>query len=338
MSKTLKPLITRLCKGEQLSFEEMQTAFSILMSGEATIAQIASFMIALKMRGETASDIAAGASQMRANANSIKAPNTSIDIVGTGGDGANSLNISTAAAIIVAGCGVPVAKHGNKAVSSKSGAADILSELGINLECDFTQIEHAITHAGIGFLMAPRHHPALRFVGPTRIELGVTTIFNLLGPLSNPAFVDKALIGVYDAKWGRPFAEALKLLGTKHAFIVHGDCGIDEVSLSGPTIVYALDSGDISEFVINPSDFGVSNAPLDAIKGGDATFNAGKLHALLDGELGAYRDIACINAATALVATKNEKQLGDAFKRAEAAIDSGAAKGALDQLVAITNS
>ena len=338
MSETLKPLITRLCNGEQLSFEEMQTAFSILMSGDASIAQIASFMIALKMRGETASDIAAGASQMRANANSIKAPNTSIDIVGTGGDSANSLNISTAAAIIVAGCGVPVAKHGNKAVSSKSGAADILSELGINLECDFTRIEHAITRAGIGFLMAPRHHPALRFVGPTRIELGVRTIFNLLGPLSNPAFVDKALIGVYDAKWGRPFAEALKFLGTKHAFIVHGDGGLDEVSLSGPTRVYALDSGEISEFVINPSDFGVSNAPLDAIKGGDATFNAGKLRALLDGELGAYRDIACINAAAALVATKNEKQLGDAFKRAEAAIDSGAAKGALDQLVTITNS
>ena len=338
MSNTLKPLITRLCNGEMLSFEEMQTAFSILMSGDASIAQIASFMIALKMRGETASDIAAGASQMRANANSIKAPNTSIDIVGTGGDSANSLNISTAAAIIVAGCGVPVAKHGNKAVSSKSGAADILSELGINLECDFTQIEHAIKHAAIGFLMAPRHHPALRFVGPTRIELGVRTIFNLLGPLSNPAFVDKALIGVYDAKWGRPFAEALKLLGTKHAFIVHGNGGLDEVSLSGPTSVYALDSGEISEFVINPSDFGVSNAPLDAIKGGDATFNAGKLRALLDGELGAYRDIACINAAAALVATKNEKQLGDAFKRAEAAIDSGAAKGALDQLVTITNS
>ena len=338
MSETLKPLVTRLCNGEQLSFEEMQKAFSILMSGDATIAQIASFMIALKMRGETASDIAAGASQMRANANSIKAPDTSIDIVGTGGDGANSLNISTTAAIIVAGCGVPVAKHGNKAVSSKSGAADLLSELGINLECDFTQIEHAIKEAGIGFMMAPRHHPALRFVGPTRTELGIRTIFNLLGPLSNPAFVDKALVGVYDAKWGRPFAEALKLLGTKHAYIVHGDGGLDEVSLIGPTTVYALDSGNISEFVINPSDFGVSNAPLDAIKGGDASFNARKLRELLDGELGAYRDIACINAATALVATKNEKQLGDAFKRAEAAIDSGAAKGALEQLVTITNS
>ncbi len=338
MSETLKPLVTRLCNGEQLSFEEMQKAFSILMSGDATIAQITSFMITLKMRGETASDIAAGASQMRANANSIKAPDTSIDIVGTGGDGANSLNISTTAAIIVAGCGVPVAKHGNKAVSSKSGAADLLSELGINLECDFTQIEHAIKEAGIGFMMAPRHHPALRFVGPTRTELGIRTIFNLLGPLSNPAFVDKALVGVYDAKWGRPFAEALKLLGTKHAYIVHGDGGLDEVSLIGPTTVYALDSGNISEFVINPSDFGVSNAPLDAIKGGDASFNARKLRELLDGELGAYRDIACINAATALVATKNEKQLGDAFKRAEAAIDSGAAKGALEQLVTITNS
>ena len=337
MSETLKPLITRLCNGELISFEEMQKAFSILMSGEATVAQITSFMIALKMRGETASDIAAGALQMRANANSIKAPNNSIDIVGTGGDGANSLNISTAAAIIVAGCGVPVAKHGNKAVSSKSGAADVLSELGINLECDFKQIEHSITQAGIGFLMAPRHHPALRFVGPTRVELGFRTIFNLLGPLSNPAFVDKALIGVYDAKWGRPFAEALKLLGTKHAFIVHGDGGLDEVSLSGDTTVYALDSGDISEFSINPSDFGVSNAPLNAIKGGDASFNARKLRELLNGELGAYRDIACINAATALVATKNEKKLIDAFKRAEIAIDSGAAKAALEQLITITN-
>ena len=337
MSETLKPLITRLCDGELISFEEMQKAFSILMSGEATVAQITSFMIALKMRGETASDIAAGASQMRANANCIKAPNNSIDIVGTGGDGANSLNISTAAAIIVAGCGVPVAKHGNKAVSSKSGAADILSELGINLECDFTQIERAIAQAKIGFLMAPRHHPTLRFVGPTRVELGIRTIFNLLGPLSNPALVDKALIGVYDEKWGRPFAEALKLLGTKHAFIVHGDGGLDEVSLSGPTTIYALDSGIISEFIIKPSDFGISNAPLDAIKGGDAAYNARKLRELLNGELGAYRDIACMNAATALVATKNEKQLKSAFKRAEIAIDSGAAKDALDQLIKITN-
>lgn len=338
MSKILKPLITRLCNTEQLSFEEMKTAFSILMSGEATIAQITSFVVSLKMRGETASDIAAGASEMRANASPVNVPDTSIEIVGTGGDGVHSLNISTAAAIIVAGCGVPVAKHGNKAVSSKSGSADILNELGINLECDFANIEKAVRKAGIGFMMAPRHHPALRFVGPTRVELGFRTIFNLLGPLSNPAFVDKALIGVYDAKWGRPFAEALKLLGTKHAYIVHGDGGLDEVSLSGPTTVYAIDSGDISEFVINPSDFGVSNAPLDAIKGGDASFNARKLRGLLDGELGAYRDIACINAATALVATKNEKQFGDAFKRAEAAIDSRAAKGALDQLVTITNS
>ena len=337
MSETLKPLITRLCEGELISIEEMQTAFSILMSGDATVVQITSFMIALKMRGETASDIAAGAFQMRANANSIKAPKNSIDIVGTGGDGANSLNISTAAAIIVAGCGVPVAKHGNKAVSSKSGAADILSELGINLECEFTQIEHAITQAKIGFLMAPRHHPALRFVGPTRVELGIRTIFNLLGPLSNPALVDKALIGVYDAKWGRPFAEALKLLGTEHAFIVHGDGGLDEVSLSGPTTIYALDSGNISEFIIKPSDFGISNAPLDAVKGGDAAYNARKLRELLNGELGAYRDIACMNAATALVATKNEKQLKSAFKRAENAIDSGAAKNALDQLIKITN-
>ena len=337
MSETLKPLITRLCNGELISFEEMQTAFSILMSGEATVAQITSFMIALKMRGETASDIAAGASQMRANANSIKAPNNSIDIVGTGGDGANSLNISTAAAIIVAGCGVPVAKHGNKAVSSKSGAADILGELGINLECDFMQIERAIAQAKIGFLMAPRHHPTLRFVGPTRVELGIRTIFNLLGPLSNPAFVDKALIGVYDTKWGRPFAEALKLLGTEYAFIVHGDGGLDEVSLSGPTTIYALDSGNISEFIIKPSDFGISNAPLDAVKGGDAAYNARKLRELLNGELGAYRDIACMNAATALVATKNEKQLKSAFKRAENAIDSGAAKNALDQLIKITN-
>ena len=337
MSETLKPLITRLCDGELISFEEMQKAFSILMSGEATVAQITSFMIALKMRGETASDIAAGALQMRANANSIKAPDNSIDIVGTGGDGANSLNISTAAAIIVAGCGIPVAKHGNKAVSSKSGAADILSELGINLECNFTQIERAIDQAKIGFLMAPRHHPTLRFVGPTRVELGIRTIFNLLGPLSNPALVDKALIGVYDAKWGRPFAEALKLLGTKHAFIVHGDGGLDEVSLSGPTTIYALDSGNISEFIIKPSDFGISNAPLDAIKGGDAAYNARKLRELLNGELGAYRDIACMNAATALVATKNEKQLKSAFKRAEIAIDSGAAKDALDQLIKITN-
>ncbi len=338
MSDILKPLISRLCDAEQLSFEEMQTAFSILMSGEATIAQITSFMISLKMRGETASDIAAGASQMRANAKLIKAPLNAIDIVGTGGDGSQSLNISTAAAIIVAGCGVPVAKHGNKAVSSRSGAADILDELGINLDCDFSLIEKAIKQASIGFLMAPKHHPALRHVGPTRVELGIRTIFNLLGPLSNPALVDKALIGVYDDKWGYPFAEALKLLGTKHAFIVHGDGGLDEVSLSGPTKVHALNSGKITSFFINPSDFGVENQPLDSIKGGDAMYNARKLRELLDGEIGAYRDIACINAATALVATNHEKELNDAFKRAQSSIDSGAAKKALDHLVLITNS
>ena len=338
MSDILKPIISRLCDAEQLSFEEMQNAFSILMSGEATVAQITSFMISLKIRGETATDIAAGASQMRANAKTIKAPLNAIDIVGTGGDGSQSLNISTASAIIVAGCGVPVAKHGNKAVSSKSGAADILNELGINLESEFCVIEKAISQAGIGFLMAPRHHPTLRHVGPTRIELGVRTIFNLLGPLSNPALVDKALIGVYDEKWGRPFAEALDLLGTKHAFVVHGDGGLDEVSLSGPTIVHALNLGKIKRFVISPSDFGVAKKPLNAIKGGDAVYNAQKLRELLDGKPGAYRDIACINAATALVATNNEQHLGDAFKRAQTAIDSGAAKGALNQLVRITNS
>ncbi len=338
MSDILKPLISRLCDAEQLSFEQMQLAFSILMSGEATIAQITAFMISLKLRGETATDIAAGASQLRANAKLIKTPLNAIDIVGTGGDGLQSLNISTAAAIIVAGCGVPVAKHGNKAVSSKSGAADILNELGINLECNFNLIEKAITEAGIGFLMAPRHHTALRHVGPTRVELGMRTIFNLLGPLSNPALVDRALIGVYDDRWGRPFAEALKLLGTKHAFIVHGDGGLDEVSLSGPTKVHSLNSGEISSFVINPSDFGVKNQPLDSIRGGDASYNARKLGELLDGETSAYRDIACINAATALVATKHEKKFADAFERAQASIDMGAAKEALSQLVKITNS
>jgi len=338
MSEILKPLIIRLCEAETLSYNEMQTAFSILMEGEASNAQIAAFMIALKLRTETASDIAAGASQMRANTHKIDAPAGSIDIVGTGGDGAHSLNISTAAALIVAGCGVPVAKHGNRAVSSKSGAADVLSELGIDLDCDFSLIEKSIRQAGIGFLMAPRHHPALRHVGPTRVELGVRTIFNLLGPLSNPAFVNKALIGVYDKKWGRPFAEALAILGTEHAFIVHGDGGLDEVSLSGPTLVYALDKGNISEFHIKPEDFGVSSAPLKAIKGGGAEYNASKLGELLDGVQGAYRDIACINAATALVATKNEESLSVAFNRAKQAIDTGAAKGALNQLIAITNS
>ena len=338
MSDTLKPLLSRLCDAEQLSFEEMQTAFSILMSGDATVAQITSFMISLKMRGETSADIAAGASQMRANAKLIEAPLNAIDIVGTGGDGAQSLNISTAAAIIVAGCGVPVAKHGNKAVSSKSGAADILNELGINLECDFGLIEKAIKSAKIGFLMAPKHHPALRHVGPTRVELGIRTIFNLLGPLSNPALVDKALIGVYDDKWGHPFVEALKVLGTKHAFVVHGEGGLDEVSLSGPTKVHALNSGKISSFIINPSDFGVKNQPLESIRGGDAKYNARKLRELLDGKISAYRDIACINAATALVATNHEKKLNDAFKRAETSIETGAAKNALNKLVHITNS
>ena len=337
MTDMLKPLIRRLADGEVLDRGEMETCFDTILEGSAGAAQIAAFLTALKLRGETPEDITAGASVLRQRAVTINAPENAMDIVGTGGDGIGTWNISSATAFVVAGCGIPVPKHGNKAVSSKSGAADVLLELGINLDADMTLVQRALDEAGICFLMAPRHHSAMRHVGPIRAELGYRTIFNMLGPLSNPALVKRIMVGVFDAKWLQPFAKALATLGTTHAIVVHGSDGLDEVTTTGITHAACLRDGGIIDMEIHPSAIGVDEADPQELIGGTPAENAAALMALLDGSENAYRDIVLLNAATALLAGGHVENLAEGGDRARHAIASGAAKAALDHLVRITN-
>ena len=337
MSEILHEITKQIIEGAELPEAVMRTAFEEIMEGHASPVELASFLIGLRMRGETPDDIAAGAGILRNKALSITAPDTAMDIVGTGGDKIGTYNISTATAMVVAGTGVPVAKHGNKAVSSKSGAADVLTTLGINMDCPFDALEDALTQAGVVFLMAPRHHAAMRHVGPIRAELGVRTIFNLLGPLSNPAKVSRILVGSFDAMWLHPFAEALDKLGTRHAWIVHGADGLDELSTTGNNQIVQLRGGKIKSFTLNPSELGLKTASLEEIKGGSPEVNATALRQLLEGQTGPYRDIVLLNAAGALVAGGHEEQLSDALARAKAAIDSKKALNALDTLTSITN-
>ena len=337
MSEILHEITKQIIEGAELPEAVMRTAFEEIMEGHASPVELASFLIGLRMRGETPDDIAAGARILRSKALSITAPDTAMDIVGTGGDKVGTYNISTATAMVVAGTGVPVAKHGNKAVSSKSGAADVLTMLGINMDCPFDALEDALIQAGVVFLLAPRHHAAMRHVGPIRAELGVRTIFNLLGPLSNPAKVSRILVGSFDAMWLHPFAEALDKLGTRHAWIVHGADGLDELSTTGNNQIVQLRGGKIKSFTLNPSELGLKTASLEEIKGGSPEVNATALRQLLEGQTGPYRDIVLLNAAGALVAGGHEEQLSDALARAEAAIDSKKALNALNTLIYTTN-
>lgn len=337
MSEILHNTINQIIDGKKLDGLVMRAAFNEIMEGRATPIQITSFLISLNMRGETPADIAAGASILREKALILPAPEGAIDIVGTGGDNVATFNISTTSAMIVAGAGVPVAKHGNKAVSSKSGAADVLTALGLDMNCPFEALEQALSEAGIVFLMAPRHHAAMRHVGPVRNELGIRTIFNLLGPLANPALVDRILVGTYDAHWLMPFAEALKELGTKYAWIVHGADGLDELSTTGNNQVVSLINGQIKTFNLHPSELGLASTSLDHLKGGDADENAKAMRDVLGGKKGPYLDIALFNAAGALVASGHETDLNISLERARHSVNNGAALGALDKLITITN-
>ena len=340
MSDIVRPLIGKITTNAAYSADEMKAAFGAIMSGDVSPALISAFLIGLKMRGETPSDISAGASVLREMADKISAPAGAIDIVGTGGDGIGTYNISTATAFVVAGCGVPVAKHGNRAVSSKSGAADVLTALGLNLNASFDILEAALDEVGVCFLMAPNHHSAMRHVGPIRAELSTRTIFNLLGPLSNPALVGRIMVGVYDKAWCRPFAEALSALGTTNAWVVHGDDGLDEVTTTTTTSVASLQNGEITEFEIAPSDYDIQTASLEALKGGTGEENAKALRALLENDAAAsvaYHDIVMMNAASALVGTGHEADFATALTRAKTSLESGAALRALDGLVALTN-
>jgi anthranilate phosphoribosyltransferase len=332
-----KPLIAKVAAGQSLSRDEAEAAFDIMMSGEATPSQIGGFLMALRVRGETVDEITGAVATMRAKATPVEAPVDAIDIVGTGGDAAGTYNISTSAALVVAGAGVPVAKHGNRALSSKSGAADVLKALGVNIDLTPDMVARCIREAGIGFMFAPAHHSAMKHVGPSRVELGTRTVFNLLGPLSNPAGVKRLLVGMFSPEWLEPAANVLKDLGTEAAWMVHGAGGVDEISIAGKSTVVELKDGRITRFEISPADVGLPEAPLEAIKGGDAEVNAKALRALLDGTTGPYRDTVLMNAGAALVVAGKAKDLGEGVALAAASIDRGKARERLDELVALSN-
>jgi anthranilate phosphoribosyltransferase len=331
-----KAILVRLAAGERLSESESAAAFDVMMSGDATPSQMGAFLMALRLRGETVEEITGAARTMRAKALPITAPPGAIDTVGTGGDGAGTFNISTAAAIVVAGAGVPVAKHGNRNFSSKSGAADILQALGVNLDAGVGAVQRAMHEANIGFLMAPKYHSAMRHVGPTRVELGTRTIFNLLGPISNPAGAKRQLVGVFAAAWVKPVAEVLGKLGSERAWVVHGD-GLDELTTCGTSVVAELNRGKVETFEVTPNMAGLKTAKLDELRGGDPAANATKLHELLDGAEGPIRDIVLLNAAAALIVAGKAKDLKEGVAIGAKSIASGAAKQALAKLVAITN-
>ena len=337
MTEALKPTLAKLAAGERLSADEAEKAFDIIMSGAATEAQIGAFLMALRVRGETVDEITGAVRAMRAKALAVKAPAGAIDVVGTGGDGSGTYNISTAAAIVVAACGVPVAKHGNKALSSKSGAADVLAALGVNIDADMALVEKSIRDAGIGFLMAPRHHSAMKHVGKPRTEIGTRTIFNLLGPLSNPAGVKRQFTGVFSKDWVEPVANVLKNLGCEAAWVVHGSDGLDELTTTGASHVAALANGKVTTFQVTPKDAGLPVARPQDLKGADAEHNAGALRAVLDGNPGPYRDIVLLNAAGALIVAGKAKDLKEGVATAAKAVDSGRARAVLAQWIAITN-
>ena len=337
-SDSFRLLLARVVDGHALSASEAREAFALIMAGAVAEAPLAAFLVALRMRGETARELAAAAAIMREHAVKVDAPNDVIDTCGTGGDGLHTLNISTAAAFVLAGGGVTVAKHGNRSVSSRSGSSDVLAALGVTLDVTPEIVARALRDARIGFLFAPRHHGAMRHVAPVRAQLGLRTIFNLLGPLANPAGPKRQLLGVYDRRWLEPMAEALDALGCERAWVVHGAGGLDEIALAGPTDVAELKDGGIHRFTIEPRDAGLGGAPLDAIKGGDGAHNAAALRRVLAGESGPYRDILMLNAGAGFVIAGKAATLRDGAALAAAAIDSGAALGALERLVAITGS
>jgi anthranilate phosphoribosyltransferase len=335
MSERLKPLIGRAAEGP-LTREQAEGAFTAIMEGDATPAQIGGFLMALRTRGETVAEYAAAAAVMRAKCLRVRAPENAIDIVGTGGDGKGTLNISTAAALVVAGAGVPVAKHGNRNLSSKSGAADALTELGVNVMVGPEVVERALREIGIGFMMAPMHHPATRHVMPARQELGTRTIFNILGPLTNPASVRRQLTGAFARAVIRPMAETLGELGSDRAWLVHGADGTDEVSIAGETFVAELRDGQVREFALHPDEAGLPVHPFDAIAGGAPADNAVALRALLDGAPSAYRDAVLLNAAAALLVAERAADLREGVEIARQSIDSGAARDKAARLAALT--
>jgi anthranilate phosphoribosyltransferase len=333
----LKPLIAKVASGAALTREEAADAFDVMMSGEATPSQMGGLLMALRVRGETVEELTGAVATMRAKMLRVSAPPDAIDVVGTGGDASGSYNISTCAAFIVAGAGVPVAKHGNRALSSRSGAADVLAALGVAIELSPEQIAQCIADAGIGFMFAPAHHPAMKHVGPTRVELGTRTIFNLLGPLSNPAGVKRQMVGVFSRQWVEPLAQVLKNLGSERAYVVHGSDGLDEITTAGPTAVASLEKGAVTTFEITPEEAGLPKAKPEDLRGADAQTNADALLAVLKGQKGPFRDVAVLNGAAALVVAGRARTLKEGVALAEKSLNSGEAEGRLDRLIAVSN-
>lgn len=336
MSDAFKPLLARLADGQTLSEADAESFFGACLRGEPTPAQVAAALTAMRMRGETVSEITAGAKEMRKAAVSLDHAYDVMDVCGTGGDGLHTLNISTAVGFVVAGCGVKVAKHGNRALSSKSGTADVLSALGVNIGAPAPKQLKALEEAGICFLFAQAHHGSMKHVSPIRAELGFRTLFNLLGPLTNPAGAKRQVLGVYDSKWVKPMAEVLGALGTEKAWVVHG-AGMDELSTVAESSVAEWKDGRVSLFTVAPEAVGLPRATIQDLKGGDPDHNAAALSRLLKGEKGPYRDIVLLNAAAALLVADKVDRLQDGVTMAAESIDKGRAKRALEKLVEATH-
>jgi anthranilate phosphoribosyltransferase len=332
----MKSILMKLAERGPLSGAEAHEAFSVIMDGAATPAQMGAFLMALRVRGETVDEIVAAASAMRARMIRINAPADALDTCGTGGDHSGTHNISTAVALVAAGAGVPVAKHGNRAATSRSGSSDVLAALGVKLDCALPLVERAIREAGVGFMMAPNHHPAMRHVAPVRAELGVRNIFNFLGPLANPAGVKRQVVGVAAAAWVEPIAQAFLQLGAERAWVVHGRDGMDELTTTAPSLVAEVKDGRVTTFEVTPEEAGIERARSGDLKGGDAEHNAAAIRALVQGEPGRLRDAVVFGAAAVLLVADRVRDLREGAVRAAAAINEGAAARALDRMIAIT--
>lgn len=333
----LTRLIQKVSTGAVLTTEEIRTALEIMTDGHASPAQMGAFLMALRVRGETVDEITGAAQMLRAKMKRVSAPPGAVDIVGTGGDSHGTFNVSTASSIVAAGAGLKIAKHGNRRVSSLSGASDVLTELGVKVDASPELVSKAIAEAGVGFLWAPMHHPSMKHWAPIRAELGIRTIFNLLGPISNPAGVTRQVLGVFSLEWVEPIAHVLKNLGAEHVWVVHGHDGLDELTTTGATTVAELKDGKVTVFEVTPADAGLAPAKLADLKGGDAATNAAAIRELLAGVKSPFRDIVLLNTAAALIVGGKAMSLTDGVALAVHSIESGAARAALDKLIQITN-
>ncbi|MBL8565809.1 MAG: anthranilate phosphoribosyltransferase [Hyphomicrobiaceae bacterium] len=333
----LKQVIQKVATGASLDEAEIEGVLDAMSSGAATPVQMGAFLMALRVRGETVAEITGAARLLRRRMLPVNAPAGAVDIVGTGGDAHGTYNVSTCASLVAAGAGARIAKHGNRSVSSLSGASDVLGALGVKLDIGPQTVARAIKEAGVGFMWAPMHHPAMKQWAPVRAELGIRTLFNLLGPISNPAGVTRQVVGVFDRKWVEPIAHVLRNLGAEHVWVVHGSDGMDELTTTGASTIAELKDGDIAIFEVTPEDAGLKRAVLADLRGGDARANAEAIRVVLQGEPGPFRDIVLLNAAAALIVAGKAASLADGVERAARAIDSGAAQRALDSLVAISN-